>query len=121
MTGPFPPPHRPFISQSVNATCVEHLNPEPNHSIASPKLLGHGTALQSHEQGANNQGRVSTISCASKDGNPNIAVPIRRGLHRHSQFPQRGLLCIRLCLSMTQWPFSRKYFARVPALFRKFL
>ena len=43
-------PRRPLSSQSVNATNVEHLYPEPNHSIAAAKLLGHYPAFEPHEQ-----------------------------------------------------------------------
>src|SRR4029077_13519396 len=101
-------PRRPLSSQRVNATNVEHLDPEPHHSIRSAKLLGHYPALQSHEQRA-------------YDRKPDITTSIGRGLHCHPQILQRGVLRIGLCLLTAQSSFSRKSLPIVQALFRKFL
>jgi hypothetical protein len=78
-----------------------------NFYIGAAKLLRHYPALQSHEQGTDYR-------------KPDVTAPIGRGLHRHTQFLQRGVLCIRLCLSMAQPPPYRKSLAIVQALFRKF-
>ena len=103
-----PPPAGLLVLRSVNAAGIEHFDPEANHSITAAKLRRHDAARQSHEKGAD-------------DRQPNVTAPIGRGLHRHSQFLQRGVLCIRLGLLMAQPPPYRKSFAIVQALFRNFI
>ena len=58
--------------------------------------------------------RAETLNPDGANGN---IVHIGRGLHRHPQFLQRGVLRIRPCRLMTLSPFSRKYPAIVTSPF----
>ena len=103
-----PRPARPLV---VRASMPPVLNISIQSRITRSlrqNCCAHYPAFQSPEQGTHYR-------------KPDVTAPIGRGLHRHPQFLQRGVLRIGLCLLMAQPPPYRKSFAIVQALFRKFL
>ena len=89
-------PDRPLLARASMPPVLKHLDPEPHHALAAPENCW-ATALRSrsHKQGAD-------------DCKPDITALVRRSLHRHQHLPQRGVLCIGLCLLMAQPPPYRQ-------------
>ena len=89
--------------QGINATAIEHLDPEPHHAVGATKLLAERRARQPQQQ------RANAIE-------PDVGTFVGRSLHRHAEFLQRGVLRIRLNLGCAQPPSSAKTFQKVPEL-----
>ena len=64
-----------FEENALPTDIQHHRDPEPDHAITAAKLLRHDPAFQSNKQGTHQR-------------QPDVTAPMRRRLHRYTQFLQ---------------------------------